>query len=94
MMSISVQISFTKEGREGKYVDKIINRKDKEKLSRKDVFVREKHFEKKKLSPTKKRTQLLMHLTVFLFPLHFQGFKRISLKLTTSGDFVLKKGSA
>ena len=47
-MSISVQISFTKEGRDGKYVDKFINRKDKEKLSRKDVFVREKHFETKK----------------------------------------------
>ena len=29
---------------DGKYVDKFINRKDKEKLSRKDVFVCEKHF--------------------------------------------------
>ena len=41
---------------------KFINRKDKEKLSRKYVFVCEKHFETKYLSPTKNRTRLLMHL--------------------------------
>ena len=77
-------------------MDKFINRKDIEKLSRKYVFVCEKHFETKYLFLAKNRTLLLMHLTICLFPLYFKGFKRISLhkfflKLTTSGDFALKK---
>ena len=41
---------------------KFINSKDIEKLSRKYVFVCEKHCETKYLCPTKNRTRLLIHL--------------------------------
>ena len=83
---------------------KFINRKDIEKLSRKYVFVCEKHFETKYLSPTKNRTRLLMHLNPI--PTLFPSLKRISLhqfflKLTTIPEnfvfqriFCQKKGSS
>ena len=69
--------SFANERRDGKYVDKFIKRKDIEKLFKKYVFVCEKHFDTKYLSPTKNRTRLLMHLTIYILILTiFSGFQK------------------
>ena len=39
------------------------------------MFVCENNIETKYLSPTKNKTQLLVPITIFLFPIYFLGFK-------------------